>query len=182
MNTNLQGLISRVRPEFSDTRLARFSEYEVRSKVEERIHHQRASVDLSRVVGTEHPDYFEHTWIELLGDPPGGASAHLKRISARLDDLNRDPEYYLRDDAKDHWSFYLIDGFYYVSSGMHRTVIGRFALECNGYPPIVDGVAVTELKFQTSPTGIGEELQDKHSNDAPWSQFARWIQSFRTRS
>jgi hypothetical protein len=49
------------------------------------------------------------------------------------------------NDAKDEWSFYLVDGRCYVSTGMHRTVIGRFLLACNGLPTVVSGVSITEL-------------------------------------
>lgn len=55
------------------------------------------------------------------------------------------PDYYLSNDEKDNWSFYLVNERYYVSCGMHRTVIGRFLLASNHLPTVVTGVAVTEL-------------------------------------
>jgi len=103
------------------------------------------TVDLSQVAGTEHPDYYGSSWLELLGDPPGRPSGRLKRVYGGLLEMSSNPDYYLSNQKKSNWNFYLVDGKYYVSSGTHRTVIGRFLLSCNGLPAIVAGVGITEL-------------------------------------
>lgn len=56
-----------------------------------------------------------------------------------------EPSYYTSKVQKEHWSFYLVGGRYFVSEGNHRTVIGRFLLSLNGLPTTVTGVSVTEL-------------------------------------
>lgn len=145
MNTDLRALIESSMPSFAHDRLERFSEYELREQIAERIHQRNGTVDLSLVGGTEHPDYYRSSWIELLGNPPGRPSGQLKRVHGGLLEMTSTPEYYLSDNEKDNWSFYLVDGRYYISCGTHRTVIGRFLLACNGLPTIVSGVAVTKL-------------------------------------
>src|SRR5690606_5410978 len=114
-----------------------------------------ASVDLSLVRGTEHGDYFDSTWRELLGDPAKNISPRLKRIRWALSELRENPEYYLSATPKENWSCYLLAGNYYVSTGNHRTVVGRFFLELNGLPTTVHGVDVVELvpRSLETPTG-----------------------------
>ncbi len=148
MNTNLRALLESSLPSFAHERLERFSEFELRSELVERKHQGHGSVDLSLVVGTEHPDYHGNSWLELLGNPPGHPCGRLKRIHGGLLKLASTPDYYVSTDKKDGWSFYLVNGQYYVSSGMHRTVIGRFLLACNDLPTVVSGVAVTELMLR----------------------------------
>lgn len=145
MKTDLRALIESSMPSFSHERLERFSEFELRSEIADRRHQRNATVDLSFVVGTEHPDYHGSSWLELIGNPPGRPAGRLKRIHGGLLEMASAPDYYLSNDEKDHWSFYLVNGRYYVSTGMHRTVIARFLLACNERPTIVSGVAVTEL-------------------------------------
>lgn len=145
MNTDLRTLIESSIPTFAHKRLERFSEFELREQVTERIHRNMGTVDLSQVAGTEHPDYYGSSWLELLGDPPGRPSGRLKRVYGGLLEMSSNPDYYLSNQKKSNWNFYLVDGKYYVSSGTHRTVIGRFLLSCNGLPAIVAGVGITEL-------------------------------------
>jgi hypothetical protein len=145
MNTDLRTLVESSMPQFAQHRLKRFSEVELREEVTERKYMRNGIVDLTLVVGTEHPDYHGCSWLELLGNPPGNPSGRLKRIHGGLLELVSSPDYYLCNHIKNNWSFYLVDGKYYVSSGLHRTVIGRFFLACNELPTIVSGVAVTEL-------------------------------------
>lgn len=145
MNTDLRALIESSVPSFAHERLERFSEFEVRSEIAERKHQRCQTVELSLVVGTEHPDYQGCSWLELLGNPPGRPAGRLKRINGALLELSNNPGYYLSSEEKALWSFYLVNGRYYVAGGMHRTVIGRFLLACNGCPTKVSGVEVIEL-------------------------------------
>jgi hypothetical protein len=155
MNTDIRALIESSMPSFAHERLERFSEFELRSELSERRHQRNGSVDLSLVVGTEHPNYHGSSWLELLGNPPGRPAGRLKRIHGGLLEMVSTPDYYLSNDEKDNWSFYLVNGRYYVSTGMHRTVIGRFLLACNDCPTVVSGVAVTELVLRKPvPTTI----------------------------
>lgn len=145
MNTDLRALLESSMPSFAHERFECFSEYELRTELAERKHQGHGTVDLSLVVGTEHPDYYGSSWLQLLGNPPGRPAGRLKRIHGGLLEMVSTPNYYLSNDEKNHWSFYLVNGRYYVSTGIHRTVIGRFLLACNGLPTVVFGVAVTEL-------------------------------------
>jgi hypothetical protein len=161
MNIDLRTLIESSMPPFAHDRLERFSEFELREKVAVRIHQRNGTVDLSQVAGTEHPDYYGSSWLELLGNPPGRPSGRLKRVHGGLLEMASTPEYYLSNHEKDNWSFYLVDGRYYVSCGTHRTVIGRFLLACNGLPTVVSGVGVTELVL--------------HKPVPPKEGFIRWL-------
>ena len=167
MITDLTRLLENGSPDFGDTTLLEFSEYDLRPDIEHTVVNTNASVDLSLVVGTEHPDYKGCTWLELLGNPPGGPTAHLKRIRGRLSDLHREPEYYLNSSKKDHWGFYLLNGEYFVSEGMHRTVVARFFLACNDRPTIVHGVSVTQLF-----------LRQKEAPEPPKNIWRRIFQKF----
>lgn len=118
------------------------------------------AVDLSRVAGTTHPDYAGKTWGELK-PVPGSLRNELtdmavicqplKRAPGNLIALDNNPDYYETADAKDYWSFYLLDGEYYVAEGNNRTVIGRFYFHVAGKPPIVQGVKITEAFRKKQP-------------------------------
>ena len=146
LNTNFEAILQTSMPAFASQRLVRFDEQEFRENVIQVAHLENARVDLSLVAGTEHPDYYGSTWSELIGQPQGHDRSVLKRLNLNLQQLAASAEYYLSEDKKEHWSFYLLDAQYFISSGNHRTVLGRFLLELNGLPPIVHGVSVTVLR------------------------------------
>lgn len=104
------------------------------------------TVDLREVVGTTHPDYYGLTWQELLGNPEAPESSLMKRMRRALRELEVNPEYYTSRERKEHWSFTRVGAAYYVTEGMHRTVVGRFLLESHSLPPIVHGVAVSAMQ------------------------------------
>ena len=122
---------------------------------------QVSSVDLSKVVGTTHPDYCGKTWGQLKPVPGTSegdfinnrdvAFQGLKRAVGNIQCLERNPEYYFSDEEKDHWSFYQIGDEYYISSGNNRTVIGRLFLHLNGQKEVVHGVVVTPAEYKTEP-------------------------------
>ena len=107
------------------------------------------SVDLSRVVGVYHPSYSGKAWGQLV---PVHEEKYqgLKRGARRAKELAENPEYYLSNDKKDHWGFILLNGQYYISEGVHRTIIGRAFLELNNLPPVVHGVNICRYKDQES--------------------------------
>jgi hypothetical protein len=136
------------------------------------------SVNLSKVVGTTHPDYFGKAWGELkpipgtlgrdfvnnvqLNCPP------LKRAYGNVKELDSNPQYYLNSEDKYHWSFYEIDGDYYISSGNNRTIIGRLFLHLNDREPIIHGVKVTPAKFK-------EKLVKPDTTENTKSGIFNWI-------
>ncbi|WP_382228071.1 hypothetical protein [Hydrogenophaga atypica] len=140
MNTDLKQLLALSMPTFAYTKLERFADHEYRASGVPEIEHSFASVDLSQVAGTTHPVYGGRSWIDLLGNPPGGEFAELQHIRRYLRYMVENPSYYTKDEKKPGWSFYLVDGRYYIGDGSHRTVIGRFLLSLNGLPTTVSGV------------------------------------------
>jgi hypothetical protein len=151
ISTDMAELICHGLVDFSHEKLSSFSEHDLRPYVFSERHNPNGTVDLSRVVGTEHPDYQGSAWLELLGNPPGGPSVKLKRIRSGLRYLQESPDYYLRPDKKEDWSFYLVNGYYHVTSGMHRTVISRFFLAGNNLPQTISGVSITEIILRQQP-------------------------------
>lgn len=111
------------------------------------------TVDLREVVGTTHPDYDGLTWQELLGNPEAPESSLMKRMRRALRDLEVSPEDYTSRERKEHWSFTRVGAAYYVTEGMHRTVVGRFLLESHGLPRIVHGVAVSAMQPKAARAG-----------------------------
>lgn len=124
---------------FSDDRLRQLDLMECRLT---RISTAIQSVDLSRVVGTVHPDYANYSWGRLMPSLAGDGA--LKRGQRGMRDLVNNPNYYLSPDHKQAWSFYQIGDDFYISEGNNRTVIARFFLYANKLPPIIHGVAVTQ--------------------------------------
>lgn len=98
------------------------------------------TVNLDQVVGLSHGRYIGASWGELK---PGPRSL-LKRGSAQLDELRINPAYYLDRAPKKYWSFYEVDGNFYISTGVHRTITARYFLWLNDLPQVVHGVVITQ--------------------------------------
>lgn len=82
-----------------------------------------ASVNVFNVVGTDHWDYQDKTWLSFL---QGG-----KRMVHNLQKLEDNPDYYLNLSSRHpRIHYYTTDGLqYYVGSdGNHRTCLARFFL------------------------------------------------------
>jgi hypothetical protein len=85
------------------------------------------SINIHRVVGTQHPDYQGKTWLEFLN---GG-----KRMDINLPLHHSNPGYYLDTEPKSPSMHYVsLDGLnYYVSvDGNHRTCIAKFDFHYTG--------------------------------------------------
>ncbi|WHI45954.1 hypothetical protein ACJJIW_11660 [Microbulbifer sp. JMSA004] len=139
---------------------------------------KRGSVDLSKVVGTTHPDYCGKTWGQLKPIPGTSdgdfmnnrevALQGLKRAIVNVKALEKNPSYYFDDNEKTHWSFYQIDDKYYISSGNHRTVIGRLFLHLNNQEQLVHGVTITPAEFK-------KKSEIDHNSPSLISRFIAWI-------
>lgn len=139
-----------------------------------------ASVDLSKVVGTTHIDYAGRSWGQLK--PIEGTSKgdfvnnmkiscqQLKRAIANVRCLESNPEYYFSTCEKDYWSFYEIEGNFYISQGNHRTVIGRFFLHYNDKEQIVHGVKVTTAAKKN-------DFQEAQNRPDIVSRIFRWVKN-----
>ena len=145
---------------FADIALAKFDpqNYEIGQS-------SLTSVDLAQVIGTTHPDYAGKTWGELK-PAPGTLSNRdpanievtyqpLKRASRNCQLLERNPDYYLSKDEKEHWSFYRVGNQYFISSGNNRTIVGRYFFHLNGLSAVVHGVVVVDA----TPKPISDKKQ-----------------------
>lgn len=98
---------------------------------------KNASVELSQVVGTEHPDYGGMSWLEML--------SRGKKMRSNLNLLLNNPGYYLATMPNDNQpSYYTQDGssIFIVGDGNHRTCIARFFLAERGLSQL-HGVTIT---------------------------------------
>lgn len=120
-------------------------------------------VNLEQVAGTWHSDYAGRTWGELKpvqgtlnGDITNIAVVDqgLKRAIANLQALDQNPRYYESSDKKENWTFYLVDGKYYIMEGNNRTVIARYYFYVTGMPPIVKGVTIYEASWTNSSSEV----------------------------
>ncbi len=109
---------------------------------------ETGSVNVFRVVGTDHWDYQGKTWLQLLTDG--------KRMPRNLQYLDDNPSYYLEPQPRRPRIYYnTVDGLdYYVGSdGNHRTCLARFYLHEQGQSQLHDVTVshyhVDEIAFQT---------------------------------
>ena len=100
------------------------------------------SVNLEKVVGTSHPDYYNKTWGELLNLLYNNSP----RSKSNREMLSNNYKYYLDKEEKDTWTFVEKNGEYYIIEGNHRTIIGRFFLNLNNLSQIVHGVKIYQFK------------------------------------
>jgi len=113
-------------------------------------------IDLSKVIGTAHYNYHGNTWFELL---PTNQDNHknlevfsswqhqgkLARGWQAFDMLLRNPDYFISDDVKENLNYFKVGDDYYINGGNHRTILGRFLLNLNGYDEMIKGVNITEV-------------------------------------
>lgn len=151
---------------FSDSVLATFEDrnYEIGESY-------KGTVNLDLVAGCWHPDYRGSKWRELkpvpgtlLGDrnDPAVGNQKLKRVIQATQALEQNPTYYLDDNEKEHWSFYEYHGQYYIETGMHRTVIGRYFLAANNLPPLIRNISITPCYDRVSEAPLPAS-NDAHS-------------------
>lgn len=84
---------------------------------------ESGSVNVHRVVGTNHWDYQGMTWLSVLMSG--------KRMKNNLQDLMDDPRYYLQSVIRQPSIYYnTVDGlnFYIGADGNHRTCLAKFFL------------------------------------------------------
>ncbi len=131
---------------------------------------RKGSVDLSKVIGCAHPRYAGLSWgilkpskFNVYGDSadPDFENQSHERARSRMRNLKETPEYFLNFIEKEHWSFAEIDGSFYVTEGVHRSVIARYFFYLNGLPPIVHGVAIAKMKLKPEATHSAAPIQNK---------------------
>lgn len=95
------------------------------------------AVDLSKVRGTDHPDYAGLTWHDVLRDG--------KRMHINIPLVESKPAYYHERSPKLPTMKYATcddENYYVYTDGNHRTVIGRFHFHIEGMPARLYGVNV----------------------------------------
>ncbi len=101
----------------------------------------QGSINVYRVVGTQHPDYAGRSWSWFL---EGG-----KRMEHNLALLERNPGYYANTEPKRPSMYYVsMDGtdWYVGADGNHRTCIARFLFAETGRT-MLHGVHLTDYRF-----------------------------------
>ena len=96
-----------------------------------------ASVNVHRVIGTQHPDYQGHSWLEFLNSG--------KRMDQNLPLHTSNRPYYLETVRKTPMMYYVtLDGlhFYVEADGNHRTCIAKFDYDHHGLSTL-HGITVT---------------------------------------
>jgi hypothetical protein len=78
-------------------------------------------VNLDLCIGTDHPNYINKTWYDLYH---GG----LQRGESNIEAMKYNPYYYLSPERKESFSFLKHKEKYFIESGNHRTVVGRYYL------------------------------------------------------
>ncbi len=99
------------------------------------------SINVFDVVGTQHPDYAGHSWLDFLRTG--------KRMGLNLDLQRENPGYYLEDVAKQPGMYYRAvngDRLFVAEDGNHRTAIARFMFHEMGRS-MLHGVTV--IKYRT---------------------------------
>ena len=108
-----------------------------------------ATINIFDVIGTTHPDYIGHRWVDMLKVG--------KRMKTNLDLLRKNPIYYLEDKTKLPTMSYSMfnDKLYLTGDGNHRTAIAKVFFHYLGIYKF-SGVNLTKYKIDT-------ELKEKIS-------------------
>ncbi|MBI3755298.1 MAG: conjugal transfer protein TraF [Deltaproteobacteria bacterium] len=120
--------------------------------VKEHYWHSNASVNVFRVVGTQHPDYAGFTWVEFLEKG--------KRMGLNLKLQEENPGYYYETRNKEPVMYYnSIDGgdLYIGDDGNHRTCIARAVFYLKG-DSILHGVTVNDYRIDWRLRDIYDRL------------------------
>ena len=100
-----------------------------------------ASINIRRVIGTDHPDYQGQTWGWFLRNG--------KRMGVNIPLLHDNPDYYHETVRKEPPMFYIsVNGhdWFVHGDGNHRTCIARFYLEGLGLHTL-HGVSVNDYRI-----------------------------------
>jgi len=101
----------------------------------------QGSINVHRVMGTQHPDYQGKTWLGFLN---GG-----KRMAHNLPLHQSNRPYYLQTERKQPMMYYItFDGqsFYVAADGNHRTAIAKFDFHFTGLSTL-HGVSITHHRI-----------------------------------
>jgi len=112
--------------------------------VTKNIYIKNAYIDISKVIGTSHPDYANSSWKCCF--------ENLKRKEANIDSLDciEKIKYYTDKNYRpfyiDPWSINIINGKYYITQGNHRSIIAKFLSYLKIIPKKQFGLSFLEYK------------------------------------
>lgn len=136
-NTDLVELANEAPPSFHDYQLSLASWWrEPLFFSGERETVKGVTIDLSKVMGHDQ-GYPPMTWKYMLRS--------LKRIDRRLQEVKKNPNYYL-ENFKSDLTFTEIDGCFFILEGKHRTTVAKYLTHFN------------PQKFQTGPLLHGVDV------------------------
>ena len=151
--SNLLEKIKNANPEILNREIRKWDDFPF-AFVKEKYWQDAGSVNIFRIVGTEHPDYAGLTWLSFLELG--------KRMYLNLDLLDKNPGYYRETIKKIPSMYYLsIDGgdLYIGGDGNHRTAIAKAAFFLTG-ETMLHGVTVTDYRIDWKFKEIYEELTE----------------------
>jgi hypothetical protein len=114
----------------------------------------QGSINVFRVVGTQHWDYRGKSWINFLETG--------KRMNINLGLHAKKPEYYVKTERKRPMMYYVtLDGlsFYVSSDGNHRTGIARFDFHYRGLT-MLHGVSINHYHVDWEFVRLCQQLTD----------------------
>ncbi|MFA5502422.1 MAG: hypothetical protein WC253_07285 [Sulfurovaceae bacterium] len=131
-------------------------------------------VDLNKIIGSDHSDYYNKTWLEAL--------KNLKRPD-RLYKLNCDGEkpnlsYYTANNklnyTTNNWTIYIINNeFGYISEGNHRTIIAKFLAALGSIP---NEIIIPKVVYITCKNDNFHENKRKQNK---LLKFFDWVKSIK---
>lgn len=157
LSTSLLDRVRQDRPHWADTVILPWDQNRfdtVKSFTVSKYWCNQGSINMFRVVGTQHPDYIGLSWCEFL------ERGKRMRENLRLHTANR--HYYLETVVKQPIMYYeSLDGtdYYVAGDGNHRTCIARFDFHEHGLS-MLHGVNVTDYRIDWSFVETYDRLQE----------------------
>ena len=119
------------------------------------------SVNVFKIVGTDHDSYKNKTWDWMI--------KNAKKISSNLKEYEWNPDYYLQTVKKKDMVFQTLDGSdYFIRQGNHRSTIARFDFHYRGATTL-HGVTVDDVRIDQEMFRLFRELvKRKGEHCLPW--------------
>lgn len=125
-------------------------------------HIKNASVDISKVIGTKHPDYAGKSWEWCFSNLKREENINLLDCKEKIK-YYKDKNY--KSDSIDPWSIDIINGKHYTTQGNHRSIIAKFLSYLNMIP----------IK-QFGLTHISYKAYDEKEH-ARFNRFEKWLKN-----
>lgn len=155
MDFNLFKTISEANPDILRRDIKKWDKAEfahVEPFVRQKYWHSNASINVFRVVGTQHPDYIGLTWLEFLEKG--------KRMRLNLGLFDENPGYYVATEKKEPTMYYQsLDGgdLYVADDGNHRTCIAKAHFYLTGQT-VLHGVELRDYRVDWELKRLFDEM------------------------